>query len=705
MEAHFRAAEQFLSAVSYTSDAEATRTLKLLYSNHTRQGKDLQRRLQTRSPSSSPRITPRGVPPRPQSAQFVSHQPPPKVPVTAHDSRRQSFSSSNAPSMQRAPSQSSDPRFRQQHGGNNLMPFNPHHQAFQHHGGDNGGERSEFGSRNYFVGQSQTGSELATSMFRGGDPSCPAYGGGGNVLNHASPGPATMAVTSLDESHRSLSRSHTMDSVADSYSVVAKGHEEDPEDPFNKFWEAVENLVDKISITGPVAFATAPIGNSPHAQEVRQADTDRSHGNLNASLRSTQMLNSYLVVPPTGSYPVGPSQMSMTSTVNAYGNPIFYNGGVVVSESDGAGVVGSIESNYFGNAMGTSVADLASSSRRAGRGGVNSFSDSDNARIPPDGSGQGARDRSRHPMGGPQISKTKEELLLENHHLKQTLNNLTHRMALLERTTEENNLLRSSIIQFRQDVQKQVSRGRRGMGVSMISGRDGGRERDRERERELEARVRELELELRTVRDEGQRMTTAMNKYKERWDRLKESAKKKKEAASSSSGTGGAAITDDPMKAARPSPSPSPSLQHLYGSTPPSDMSHPPSPPPTTYGTSPADDHMRSALERGGGHQRDSGGLHGQPRGSIGTDIPPPTISSNVAMRYDGGKRRASNSESPVTPGGASPMVIPPPSNPASSGSNSIIRSSSDSARLGRSMLSFAGDRSLFYSATSGSGF
>ncbi|CAG8705541.1 6181_t:CDS:2, partial [Acaulospora morrowiae] len=43
MEAHFRAAEQFLSAMNYTSDPEAIRTLKLLYANHTRQGKELQR--------------------------------------------------------------------------------------------------------------------------------------------------------------------------------------------------------------------------------------------------------------------------------------------------------------------------------------------------------------------------------------------------------------------------------------------------------------------------------------------------------------------------------------------------------------------------------------------------------------------------------------------------------------------------------------
>ncbi|CAJ0643841.1 956_t:CDS:2 [Entrophospora sp. SA101] len=42
MEAHFRAAEQFLNATNLTSDPEAVRTLKKLYSNHNRQAKDLQ---------------------------------------------------------------------------------------------------------------------------------------------------------------------------------------------------------------------------------------------------------------------------------------------------------------------------------------------------------------------------------------------------------------------------------------------------------------------------------------------------------------------------------------------------------------------------------------------------------------------------------------------------------------------------------------
>ncbi|KAJ3060801.1 hypothetical protein HK102_009355 [Quaeritorhiza haematococci] len=53
IEAHFRAAEQYLIATNYTNDSEAIRTLKLLYADHTRKGKELQRRLQQAGTSSS----------------------------------------------------------------------------------------------------------------------------------------------------------------------------------------------------------------------------------------------------------------------------------------------------------------------------------------------------------------------------------------------------------------------------------------------------------------------------------------------------------------------------------------------------------------------------------------------------------------------------------------------------------------------------
>ncbi|KAJ3120519.1 hypothetical protein HK098_004547 [Nowakowskiella sp. JEL0407] len=50
VEAHFQAAEYFLLAIEQTTDIEAIRTLRLLHANHTRQGKEIQRRLQLQQP-------------------------------------------------------------------------------------------------------------------------------------------------------------------------------------------------------------------------------------------------------------------------------------------------------------------------------------------------------------------------------------------------------------------------------------------------------------------------------------------------------------------------------------------------------------------------------------------------------------------------------------------------------------------------------
>lgn len=51
-----------------------------------------------------------------------------------------------------------------------------------------------------------------------------------------------------------------------------------------------------------------------------------------------------------------------------------------------------------------------------------------------------------------------EELQTENMFLKRTVDVLSRRIQHLEHTIkEENSMLRSSIIQFKQDVQKQVS--------------------------------------------------------------------------------------------------------------------------------------------------------------------------------------------------------------------------------------------------------
>lgn len=328
---------------------------------------------------------------------------------------------------------------------------------------------------------------------------------------HVSQGPATMAVTSLDESD--YPPSQMMDSVAQSYSVVSKGPEDDPDDPFNKFWEAVENLVEKISLTGPVAFATAPLTNSPQVQENAMQGyydplTQPPH-HLSSSLRSTQMLSSYFVIPDHNTNmniaSSSRSTASMSSTI-PYTRPIFYNnGGVVVSEGEHPNVAASIESNYFG---------IARSNSSVSNSGSGLGSASTSSAIQNSHSTVLAREYGHLPPRPPPSPfhhppKTHEELVLENAQLKQTVDTLARQVAFLERAAEENNLLKSSIIQFRQDVMLR-GRGKRRGGGDIVQGRalgrsEGGGMVAKDEVGALQARVRELEEELRKVKEEGDR--------------------------------------------------------------------------------------------------------------------------------------------------------------------------------------------------------
>ena len=73
-------------------------------------------------------------------------------------------------------------------------------------------------------------------------------------------------INGLLGAHQYSSEPSASSSIAQSYLILdsnaaeirnAKG--EDTDDPFNKFWDAVEVLVHKIS--GPVAFTTAPLSD------------------------------------------------------------------------------------------------------------------------------------------------------------------------------------------------------------------------------------------------------------------------------------------------------------------------------------------------------------------------------------------------------------------------------------------------------------
>ncbi|KAI9495769.1 hypothetical protein BDB00DRAFT_192564 [Zychaea mexicana] len=229
--------------------------------------------------------------------------------------------------------------------------------------------------------------------------------------------------------------------------------DEDDSDPFNKFWEVVETLVDKLS--NPVAFASAPLNENDnptpawHQQQQQQQEEEEDDG------MAAKMVESYFFVP----------------------EPI--QGG-----ADGGGIVA---------------------------GGATSG-----------------------------VAVRNHVYAAENEQLKKKIEQLVRRVHTLEKTAEESNMLKSSILQFRNDVQKQAKRIMQSQDYSHMRASSSAAlmaassntapysSYMRPSSGDLVARVKELEDENRQLRMQSEKQQALMNKYRERWEKLKESAKKRR---------------------------------------------------------------------------------------------------------------------------------------------------------------------------------
>ncbi|KAI8983120.1 hypothetical protein BDB01DRAFT_906239 [Pilobolus umbonatus] len=136
-----------------------------------------------------------------------------------------------------------------------------------------------------------------------------------------------------------------------------------------------------------------------------------------------------------------------------------------------------------------------------------------------------------------------EDYELENQLLKKKIVQLTKRMKTLEMSAEEGNMLKSSIIQFRNDVQRQAKRimqshhetSMRSSAASLLlyPGGIGGSTIHHTRNisaanYDLVSRLKELEDENRLLKSQNDKLRQSTIKYKERWAMLKENAKKRR---------------------------------------------------------------------------------------------------------------------------------------------------------------------------------
>ncbi|KAJ1973256.1 hypothetical protein H4R35_004210 [Dimargaris xerosporica] len=144
----------------------------------------------------------------------------------------------------------------------------------------------------------------------------------------------------------------------------------------------------------------------------------------------------------------------------------------------------------------------------------------------PDGSGKGSPTESHEqPVKG---SANPVEPLTENAELKATVAKLQKQVRHLEQAAKENTMLKSSIYNFRQEVHKRAmdfkraSVGHRSLYRSEIESST--------KHEACNRQIKELESEVSKLRLIVKRQDDLLAKYKDRWDKLKVSAKKKRDA-------------------------------------------------------------------------------------------------------------------------------------------------------------------------------
>ncbi|KAG2203803.1 hypothetical protein INT47_012736 [Mucor saturninus] len=251
---------------------------------------------------------------------------------------------------------------------------------------------------------------------------------------------------------------HRTGGIGESYALLS--NEDHDDDPFNKFLEAVEGLVQQF-FNPAVAFTSVPLNENDIPVPVTPTELEE----VSTKSEQTNMFDSYyMVYNPDGS---------------EEDNPLVHQ---IQPMSTGTKQEKSIE------------------------------------------------------------QQQKDRYKAENEKLQAQIAQLTKRMKSLEMTAEEGDMLKSSVLQFRNDVHIQARRimqshheiSMRSSAAALLgpSGNTnsslrhptlaGGNGHD------PASRLRELELENKQLRAQNEKQTVLVNKYRERWEMLKENAKKRR---------------------------------------------------------------------------------------------------------------------------------------------------------------------------------
>ncbi|OAX41311.1 hypothetical protein K503DRAFT_848471 [Rhizopogon vinicolor AM-OR11-026] len=297
----------------------------------------------------------------------------------------------------------------------------------------------------------------------------------GDSLNAAPPAPVPAPSTPMYASSSSrLLDSHN--NVDESFMVL--GQRSDPGDSFNNFWRIMEGMLDNLS--QPVAFATAPLGTEATSKK-KGSRRDGSSSSDTEEQSHRSKISSKLKLG-------GKFRTKVDALFEETDEEVFAEEGNELSESF-----------YL---------------------------------IPSDS------------------EPSRSVLKKENASLKQELDAMSKRLATAERIMhlrkEQDQQLRESIVMARHQAQ-------RAMGASTVMPRPSGQQPvvdlsalninlpavpapvtalnvGRDRETQLLSRIRELEEEVRNVRTDNDKQKITIARFRERWEKLKESSKRKKDA-------------------------------------------------------------------------------------------------------------------------------------------------------------------------------
>ncbi|KAI9301905.1 hypothetical protein BJ944DRAFT_290579 [Cunninghamella echinulata] len=323
--------------------------------------------------------------------------------------------------------------------------------------------------------------------------------------NELSPTGPSHLQTKMDKSKTYESFQHN--TIGESYALLSADNDDDDDDdasdPFNKFLHAVEVLVDQLS--NPVAFASAPLNeddiSTPYHQRLLSNDdtTTTTNFTLSPSNSNNHSHNKDKNIKDSQD-PTIDNSMMMESFFLVPDHPTSDLNHLVTPSTT----------------IKTAITSISPTSK--------SSSMQDNA------------------------------LKIENEQLKRHIDHLTRRIKSLEKSAEESHILKSSILQFRNDVQRQAKRimqshhgsvSMRSSSVALLGNSTIGNESisqnsfPRQQQSsvinqtngstaELVTRLKDLEEENRRLKDQVDKQQLLMNKYRERWEKLKESAKKRR---------------------------------------------------------------------------------------------------------------------------------------------------------------------------------